>query len=315
MAMGRIGHQIRPRSAPPERLIAALAARQHGVVARWQLLELGIGRELIKRRVVSGALHPVYRGVYAVGHPNLTTHGRLMAAVLACGPASLLSHRSAAELWGMVERWSGRIDVTVPRNGSRARPGIAVHRPRDLPERDRRSRFGLPLTAPSRTLLDLAGVLGEPALRAAIRAADRRSLLDLDLLIEMATASSGRRGTGTLLALLSEFRPLPETGSWLEDRFLPHVDDAGIARPAVGVFVEGFEVDCLWPDERVIVELDGYGFHRDPQAFEADRRRDVALQLAGSQVLRFTYRRVVDEPAAVIAELAAALAPDRMTRR
>jgi predicted transcriptional regulator of viral defense system len=295
--------------------MAQLAARQHGVVARRQLLAHGIDGELIQRRLESGHLHRVHLGVYAVGHPNLTPNGRLMAAVLACGADALLSHRSAAALWGIAARRSGRIDVTVHRESSRSRPGIAIHRPRELQSGDRRSRYGIPVTAPSRTLLDLAGVLGAPALREAIQAADRCELLEVDRLIEIATHSSGRRGTGTLLSLLSRYRPLPETRSWLEDRFLPLVDDAGLSRPAVDVVVEGFEVDCLWPDERVIVELDSYGFHRDPETFESDRRRDVALQLAGYVVLRFTYRRVVDEPREVIAELVAALTQAHPGRR
>jgi Protein of unknown function (DUF559)/Transcriptional regulator, AbiEi antitoxin len=315
MAVGRIEHHIRAPSAPPERLIAELAARQHGVVARRQLLALGVGREWIKRRHASGALHRVHLGVYAVGHPNLTAHGRPMAAVLACGAGALLSHLSAAGLWEIAAGRPGRIDVIVRRHGPRARPGIAIHRPRELLGHDRRSRNGIPLTAPSRTLLDLAGVLRKRALCEAIQAADRRNLLDVDDLIKLAHESRGRAGTGTLLSLLSEYRPLPETGSWLEHRFLPLVDAGGIARPAVDVVVEWFEVDCLWPTERVIVELDSYGFHRDPHTFESDRRRDVALQLAGYIVLRFTYRRVVGEPGAMIAELAAALTQARAERR
>jgi hypothetical protein len=295
--------------------MARLSARQHGVVARRQLLSHGIDGELIQRRLESGHLHRIHLGVYAVGHPNLTPTGRLMAAVLACGSDALLSHRSAAALWGIAAPPSGRIEVSVHRESSRSRPGIAIHRPRELRGDDRRSRHGIPLTAPSRTLLDLAGVLAAPALRDAIQAADRRELLELDRLIEIATRSSGRRGTGMLLSLLSSYRPLPRTRSWLEDRFLTLVGDAGLARPAVDVVVEGFEVDCLWPEERVIVELDSYGFHRDPQTFESDRRRDVALQLAGYIVLRFTYRRVVDEPRSVIAELVAALTQAHGGRR
>ena len=255
--------------------MALLAYRQHGVVARRQLLALGLTRTQIEGRLARGHLHRVHAGVYAVGHRRLTRYGRWMAAVLANGEQAVLSHRSAAALWGIGEIEVARIEITVPHRpgNGRGRPGITNHRTRNLPDEDRSVRFAIPVTAPSRTLIDLAAVVGSATLRKAVHAADRLELLDVD-------------GLG---------------------RFLRICDDASLPRPAVNVLIEGFEVDCLWSGPRLVVELDSYGFHRDPDAFETDRKRDVTLQLAGYRVLRFTHRRVVERPETVLAELRAAL--------
>jgi hypothetical protein len=176
-------------------------------------------------------------------------------------------------------------------------------------------RWGIPITSPSRTLLDLAMVLTERDLRDAVRGAGRLRLLDPMALAGMAGSSRGRRGTRRLLEILAAYRPLPDTRSTLQGRFLEVLDEAGLPRPAVDVVVDGLEVDCLWPRERLVVELDGYGFHSDPAAFEADRRRDVRLQLAGYVVLRFTHKRVVGAPGEMVAEVATALAREQVAGR
>jgi very-short-patch-repair endonuclease len=141
-----------------------------------------------------------------------------------------------------------------------------------------------------------------------VEAADRLELLEPSALARRCERSRGRKGTGRLLSLLVQYRPLPETRSELERRFLRLCDDAELPRPAVNVSVEGFEVDFVWFAERLVVELDGYEYHRDRASFDRDRRRDAALQLAGFRVLRFTHRRLVDEPDSVVAELRQLLA-------
>ncbi len=163
------------------------------------------------------------------------------------------------------------------------------------------------MTSASRTLVDLASILGESQLREAVHNTDRHRLLDVCRIERTLQEAPGRRGTKKLSRILADYRPLPTSRSWLQDRFLFECDRAGIPRPAVDVVVEGFEVDCLWPKERLIVELDSYGFHKDPDAFEADRRRDVLLTLAGYTVLRFTYAQVTTEPASVVRDVHAAL--------
>ncbi len=266
------------------------------------------------RAVERAQLHAVHHGVYAVGYLSPNGAATLMAAVLAGGAGAMLSHASAGELWGLVQALPGLVDVTVRRTGRGGRDGIRMHRPRQFPAAERRILDGVPLTSPARTLLDLAAVLGASELRDALRAAGRHNLLDVTRLTTLASAP-GRRGRRLLLELLAAYRPPPQTRSRLQDLFVDLVDDAGLPRPAVDVVVEGFEVDCLWPAEALVVELDGWEFHRDRDAFERDRRRDVRLQLAGYVVLRFTWDRLTDDPAGVLAEVATALTQRSAHRR
>jgi uncharacterized protein DUF559/putative AbiEi antitoxin of type IV toxin-antitoxin system len=292
---------MRGKFGPADRRTAALAARQHGVVALHQLAALGLAPGAVDRRVFTGRLHRVHAGVYAVGHPRLTQRGCWMAAVLACGEAALLSHRSAAELWGIGTYLDIRIDVTVPDRSGRHRPHIAVHRPRSLPEEDRGELDGIPVTTPARTIRDLASVVGASRLQRAFHEADRLGLLDVPALAALCTRTSGRRGAGRLRALLAtHIGPSPGTRSALEHRFLDLCHRAGLPTPAINVPVCDYEVDALWPAQRLVVELDGYAFHHARKAFETDRTRDAALQLAGYRVLRVTHRRLVDDPSAVI---------------
>jgi hypothetical protein len=280
--------------------MAALASCQHGVVALYQLTAVGLGPRAVEHRVGTGRLHRLHAGVYAVGHTNLTQRGRWMAAVVACGAGALLSHRSAAELWGIGAYADIRIDVTVPDRSGRRRGQIAVHRPRSLPDDDRAEVDGIPVTTPARTILDLAGVIGPTALDRAFHEADRRGLLDTHAIAALFARASGRRGAGRLRALLAHHRPSPATRSALEHRFLQLCRQAGLPPPAVNVPVCDYEVDALWPAPRLVVELDGYAFHHTRKNFESDRARDAALQLAGYRVLRVTHRRLLEEPNAVV---------------
>jgi hypothetical protein len=292
--------------------VTALAKRQHGVVARRQLLAIGASSSAIARMIASGWLIRVHAGVYAMAGIPLTRHARCMAAVLAAGRTAVLSHTSAGALWGFMDPLPGPIHVTVPHENGLARArdgrrGILLHRTRYLPDPQRKIRQRIPATSASRTLLDLAGSLAPTQLRRVVEAGDRLDLLDIDQLVRLCEQSRGRKGPGRLRSVLALHRPLPDTRSELERRFLRLCQDAGLPMPAVNVAVEGFEVDCLWPEHRLVVELDGYAFHRDRAAFERDRRRDGALQLAGYRVIRVTHRRLVEEQAAVVAELRALL--------
>lgn len=284
-----------------------LADRQHGVVTRPQLLELGFSRREVQGRVEAGWLRPVHRGVYAVGRARLARHGLWMAAVLACGDDALLSHRSAAELWRLVDPIAGPVHVSVGRGGRRERRGIIAHRTNRLVA-DRRRHEGIPATSVEHTLLDLAATGSPSGLKRAFDRATHRELLDPTIFTALLDRSGGRRGSGRLRELLAAHHPLPDTRSELERRFLRLVRDAEIAAPAVDVPLLGYEVDCLWPRQRLVVELDSFEHHRDRATFEADRERDVALGLAGYRVLRFTHRRIEAHPAAVIAALRRALA-------
>jgi very-short-patch-repair endonuclease len=282
----RIGAEV--RDLGPDAAIAALAGRQHGVVARAQLLDAGIGRRAIVRRIDAGRLHPLYRGVYAVGHNVVSQRGRWMAATLATG--GVISHRTAGALWGL-RPFNGRIDVTIPWDKSK-RPGVLLHRavlaPDEITTRDR-----IPVTTPARTQLDLAGVLQRHQLQQAVNEADR---------LRLERADPRRHPTKKGVARLSG--PVAHTRRELEARFQAFLNDRRFPTPQSNVLIEGHEVDCVWPKRRLIVELDSWEYHRTRADFENDRRRDRHLATHGWTVLRVTWRDL-DEPGRLAAELAA----------
>jgi very-short-patch-repair endonuclease len=279
--------------------IGALAERQHGVVSRVQLLELGFDRGSITHRLKRGRLRQVHRGVYTMGHRLLTQDGRWMAAVLACGRNAVLSHHSAAALWGM--RHSSRIEVTTP--VIRQRPGIRVRRA-NLPPDERTTHRGIPTTTVPRTLLDLSAAVQRHELRGALREAERRRLTDPLSLHDLVARYPRRPGLKAIRALLAE------TGlgakiirSELEERFQDFLVRAGLPLPQTNVVIEGYEVDCVWPEQRLIVELDGHASHSPTHAFELDRARDRRLEAAGWRVIRITWRQLEQEPDLVEADL------------
>ena len=290
--------------------IGALAERQHGVVGRRQLLELGLGSGAIDRRLKLGRLRPVHRGVYTIGHRLLTQDGRWMAAVLACGRHAVLSHRAAAALWGM--RGGTHVEVTVP-CGRRGRDHIRVHRA-TLPPDERTTHRGIPTTTVPRTLLDLSAVVGRRHLRAALREAEHQRLTDPLSLRDLIARYRRRPGIATVRALLAEASIGARIiRSELEERFQDFLIRAGLPLPQTNAVVEGFEVDCVWPEQRLIVELDGHATHSPAHAFEVDRARDRRLEAAGWRVIRITWRQLVQEPQLVEADLRRLLQPTSRT--
>jgi very-short-patch-repair endonuclease/predicted transcriptional regulator of viral defense system len=273
--------------------VLALAAKQHGVVTRGQLLELGLSPEAIKYRLRRGRLHRVQRGVYAVGRPQLTRHGALIAAVLSCGPEAAVSHEHAAEIYGMRRRRGGAIEVTVPAGAMRQRPGVRVHRAA-LPPTERTLRHGIPVTAPVRTLVDLAQRLDARALEGAVNEADKLDLVDPERLRAALERMNGRRGVAALRELLDR-RTFTLTDSELERRFLPLARRAGLPRPLTQRRVNGFRVDFYWPELKLVVETDGLRYHRTPAQQGKDRRRDQAQSAAGLTPLRFTHHQIAHE--------------------
>jgi very-short-patch-repair endonuclease len=291
--------------------VAVLAGLQHGVVARWQLLQLGLSSDLIQGRITAGYLHRLYRGVYAFGHRRLTTKGRWMAAVLACGPDAVLSHRAAVALWELrpAAPAGAPIDVTVPGRTKRGQKGIRVHNVRALHDDDRTLLDGIPVTGVHRTLLDFAEQARLQQLRLALEAADRRELFDLRQLQQIQARSPGRRGLKPLNAIVGVLRgSAPWTRSELERAFLALIREAALPEPQANVVVEGFDVDFWWPEQRLVVEVDSYGFHTDRRRFVSDRLRDTKLQLANCRVLRVTQPRIEPDPRELLSDLAQALA-------
>jgi uncharacterized protein DUF559 len=266
--------------------IADLARVQHGVVARAQLVALGLGRGAIDHRLAARRLHPLHRGVFAVGHRALTREGRWMAA-------------------------EPRIEVTVPRP-RRARSGVRVHSSALRDDEVTRHR-GIPVTTPARTLLDLAAVLTRQQLERAVDRAEVRRLASPTSLDALLTRHATRHGTAHLRAILAAGRiGATVTRSRLEDEFIPVLDAHRLPRPQTNASIEvpGYkriEPDAMWRDERVIVELDGFDTHGTRGAFEDDRARDAALQAAGWRTMRFTWRQLESEPDAIVARLRAVL--------
>ncbi len=292
-------------------MIAELAARQHGVVARRQLFAVGLSRGAIDRRLATGRLHFLHPAVYAVGQPRIAGLGHLLAAVLACGDEALLSHRSAAAVWGLLPYAGARVHVTAARRGRRSLRGICVHSIRRPHAENRAARSGIPLTSVARTLLDLAQNVRQDQLERAFEQAERLRLLDLAAVARLCERSNGHRGLTRLRPLVAQaWRPVAETRSELERRFLRLCDDAGLPPAAVNVVVAGHEVDALWRAARLVVEVDGFEYHGTRAAFERDPARDADLQLAGFRVLRVTAQRLSREPQAVASAIGSLIGVD-----
>mgnify|MGYP001494944741 CR=1 FL=1 len=285
-----------------------LVRRQHGVVTRQQLLELGMHPSLIDRRLAAGRLHRVWRGVYAVGRPQLSKEGRWIAAVLACGPSAVLSHVSAAALWRLrTERASDPAHVSVLASVRIGRPGIRIHRPAHLAARDITSRNRVPVTRPARTLIDLGSMLGPAQLEAAISRAGKEGLVSPEQLESTLLRCSSLRGAGAVRRILDRY-DFVLTANALERAFVPLATRAGLPPPLTGREVNGFEVDFFWPELGLVVETDGLQWHRTPGQQVKDRQRDQAHTSSGLTPLRFTHWQVAHEPDYVVETLRAVAA-------
>ncbi|HEY5430559.1 MAG TPA: type IV toxin-antitoxin system AbiEi family antitoxin domain-containing protein [Solirubrobacteraceae bacterium] len=271
-----------------------MAARQHGNVTYEQLVALGFTKTRIAHRVRTGRLFRAHRGVFAVGRPARTPLERAAAAVFACGPGAALSHEGALALWGLTHRWPASWHVTVA--ADRRPKGITVHRSRALLRRDLRIQLDIRVTSPARTVLDCAPSLPDKPLTRLVNDALRTPYLRRSQLADVCRRFPTHAGARRL-------RPFVDlddatTRSSFEDEFLAFCERFGFPRPLVNVRVAGHEVDALFADERVIVELDGWAFHRDRLAFESDRDRDADTLAAGFPTLRITWERFHRAPAA-----------------
>ena len=272
-----------------------LARRQHWVVTAAQLAALGMKPRAIEHRLTSGRLHRLMRGVYAVGRPEVSQHGWWMAAVLACGPDALLSHRSAAALWGMRPAQRGDIHVVVPAANRRRRPGIRAHRRRGHEAPGRREVDGIPVAHPVATLVGLAAEIPDGQLEASINEADHLDLVDPERLREELDALPRWPGLKRLGKLL-DGPTITLTSTQLERRFLPLARRAGLPAPTTQAWLNGYRVDFFWPDLGLVVETDSLRYHRTQFRQARDKRRDNAHAGSGLATLRFTHGQIRDEP-------------------
>jgi very-short-patch-repair endonuclease len=256
-------------------------------VSRPQLLALGYSRDAIAHRLETGRLHMVWRGVYAVGRPQLTREGLFMAAVLGCGEGAALSHESAAELWGIRRPHGGPIDVSVPAGKNPRRNGIDTHRRTDM---QTTRHNGIPVTSAVQTLIDVSPRLDETQLERAVNETVNRDLTDPDRLREQVADTPGR------LRTMLERDAFTLTDSELEQLFLPIARAAGLPEPLTQARVNGYRVDFYWPDLKLVVEADSLRFHRTPAQQRRDTERDQAHAMAGLIPLRFTHAQIAYEP-------------------
>jgi very-short-patch-repair endonuclease len=278
-----------------------------------QLETMGWSGAAVRKRERCGRMHRIHAGVFAVGHRSLSRKGELMAAVLACGPGAVLSHGSAAELWGFGASNAGRIDVIAPNRRGRCPSGITAHRDGTIRGADRLKVDGIPCTTVPRTLLDLAGSTSVGALRRALSESEVLRLLDKPAARRLIRRSPGRRGVARLRVLLDELHPeTSRTRSELERLFLRMVVRAKLPEPEVNVWlpVDGGAVkpDFLWRDANLVIEADSRRFHDTDSAFVSDRRREQRLLVAGWRVSHCTWEQVEQEPrrlAGIIATLIA----------
>jgi hypothetical protein len=278
--------------------IRALAEKQHGVVAHWQLLRGGVSKGLAFSRRAGGLLIPLHHGVYTLGHQRLTREGRWMAAVLACGPGAVLSHFSAGQFWGMCAS-HGPIEVLRQSGGfhPKGHQGVRLHQTRRLEPYEVTVEQGMPVAVMERVLLDLAGRNDSKRLERMFVQAYKRDDFSWPRLGRIMTRRRGCKGVGKLRRIALDVDPEAlETKSPSEVDFLALWRDFDSSTPMVNVLVEGHLVDFLWPAQKVIVETDSWGYHGDPLAFEKDHQTDVDLTAAGYDVHRTTYKMLKRDP-------------------
>lgn len=292
-----------------DRKVEELARRQHAVVRRGQLLAMGMGRRAIAGRLQRGQLHEVHRGVYVVGVRRISRKGRWIAAVLACGEGAVLSHRSAARLWRLLPPAAETVDVTSARSQAR-RQGIACHR---LPMHGDEwvVEDGIPVTSPFRTIFDLAASVPARELERAFHEAEARRVTDRVSLPMLLERYPGRRGSRNLRALLGSKAPVMITRNDFEEAFLALVDAHGFLRPRMNApyAIRGrfFEIDALWEEQRLAVELDSREIHGTVKRFESDRLRDRILVAEGWRTMRITWQQLQKEPQEIVKDLRLAL--------
>ena len=284
-----------------------IAAVQKTLATTEQLLACGLGDDAVAYRLATGRLHVVFRGVYSFGCGELPPYARELAGLLACGEQSFVSHQSAAYVWGVRETAPSEVHVTVVGGGNRSRDGLRVHRVQDIDRREVRRREGLWVSSPARVCLEIAATTPAelPDVIDAGLGNRRLSRRDLEAVL---SRHRGRRGAARLAAILGDESAMTITRSRAEKAMVKLIRDGRLPQPEVNGRLGPYRPDFMWRSHHLIVELDSYGFHGGPHAFQTDREKDLFYRDAGFDVLRFTRMHVVHEPATVLVRLTQALA-------
>jgi hypothetical protein len=280
--------------------VARLGRQQHGVISVCQLHEIGYVEGSIAKAVAAGRLHRLHRGVFAVGHTDLSAHGKCLAAVLGCGKGALLSHWSAAWLLGLMPATAPvpiHVTTPIPR---KKRLGLLIHRSRTLTEDDRSLEQSIPVTSVPRTALDLAARVRPRSVNRLLQRSEELGLFDLPEFESVLARNRGHRGAGPLRRAIAIYEPPPFTRSGLEERFFELVMEHGLPRPATNYVEAGYELDVYWPELRFAVELEVYETHGSRLSFEEDAVRQEELKLAGIEMIHVTGPRLKREPRRVM---------------
>jgi predicted transcriptional regulator of viral defense system len=304
MAMDEVSpSDVTPRRQMASLRAAELAGRQWGVIGHEQLRNCGVSERTSRRWRAAGRLHSIHRGVHALGHRSIPIEGRLVAALLHAGPLAVLSHRTAAWWWGLIDDRPSLIEVSTP-GRTRSLQEVLVHHPREIKSTTHR-RF--PITTVPQTLLDFAAKASLNTVRNALAKADYLGLLDVEAV--EAVLGSGRPGSATLRNALKRHQPrLADTRSRTERMFISLCESAGVPVPEVNVKLHGWRADFLWRTHRLVVETDGYGNHHTSAQIDRDHRKDLALRAAGLTVNRYSRQQVEDDGQTVIADVLRTLA-------
>jgi predicted transcriptional regulator of viral defense system len=294
--------------------VGRIAGEQFGVVSLGQLEGLGLTGDAVVKRAESGRLYRVHQRAYSLTPRVMSQRGKLVAAVLACGPDAVLSHRSAAYLWGLIDEWNEPIDVTAPNRRGRSPAGVAAHRDGSIQPIDKTVLHGVPCTSLARTLLDYAGVAPEWELRRAVAQAEVLGVLDVNAMRSILRRGRRRRGVARLRLVIDSLHPQTKrTRGDLERLFLAMCIRAELPQPEVNIWLDvpggkPLQADFLWREARLIVEADSRGFHDTASAFEYDRKREQRFQAAAWRVSRCTWAQVEHESQRLAATIRALLA-------
>jgi very-short-patch-repair endonuclease len=287
-----------------ERAIARVGRRQDNVVTQAQLLAAGLGRGAIARRLDARTMQWLHRRVYLLGAAPPTQMARARAAALACGDGAVVSHRSAAEMLGLLPQTDQEVDVTVVGRNPGFHPGIRLHRPRALARHDVTKMRGIPLTTVARTICDLAATEPRRDVEAAFQEALYKEIVTPDALARVIAREPRRKGAPVIRALIADPRM---TRSERERALLRLIDQAQLPRPLTNVQLHGFLVDAYWPAARLVLEFDGWRGHGHRNAFERDRKRDQVMLANALRTMRVTDRHLAYEPVALVARIAQSL--------